>query len=221
MDRARALHSATMLGDRTVLVAGGITTDPSNPTAQFTTSAQVFRGPDCFSPGAPIAFSPVSPLLVPRAEHAASTVDCGSLFIIGGRNNAGAVPNLNFLDSVEFYAFSNAVPAVSSAMTSAAGGTNQMSIRFNVTDTDQAGGYVVIRFRTTPGSGGWQHATLVSQTPSSVPGNYPNCEVCPGLYTFVWNYGTDGVSSGAVVEIQIIPFGAVIGSPVQFVAVAQ
>ncbi len=35
---------------------------------------------------------------------------------------------------------------------------------------------------------------------------------------FIWNFGADGVAAQQIVEIQIIPFGAVIGTPVGFTA---
>lgn len=219
MDRARAFHSATLLGNRNVLISGGITSDAANPMEQFTTNSQIFRVPDCFSPGNVTGFVSVNPLTVPRAEHSAANTDCGSVFVIGGRNNAGMTPNLNFLDSVEFYAFSNAVPMVASANTSASGqGAGTVAINFNVTDANNDGGYVVVRYRTTIGSGPWSHATISSQTPSSLPGNFPNHEVCVGNVTFIWNFAADGVGAMTPVEIQLIPFGAVIGTPMQFLA---
>jgi len=220
MDRARALHTATLLGSRQLLIAGGLAGDPANPSIEdFTTSAQVFRAPDCFSAVTPNAFSPVNPLVTPRGEHTATAVDCGSVFVIGGRNSVGSPSGLNFLDSIEFYAFSNAVPVVSAPLTSASQTAGTLGINFSVTDADADGGYVVVRYRTTVGSGSWSLATISAQTPSSAGSNYPNHEVCPGNYLFVWNFLGDGVPNATQVEIQIIPFGAVIGSPVSFVAV--
>lgn len=223
MDRARALHAATLLGGREVLFTGGITPLPNpTPTAfeEFTTSSAFFRTPDCFTTGFPAGFSAASgnPLNTARAEHTATAVDCGTVFVIGGRNASTSPAGLNFLDSVEFYAFSNAVPVISTPNTSAvAGSVSTLAINFDVTDADADGGYVVVRFRAPSGSGPWRHATIVSQTPSSAPSNFANHEVCVGQYTFVWDFGADGVGPATLVDIQIIPFGAVIGSPVQAV----
>jgi hypothetical protein len=158
--------------------------------------------------------------VTPRAEHTATAVDCGTIFVIGGRNSVGSPSGLNFLDSLEFYAFSNSVPVLSAPATSTSQTAGTVGINFTVTDADADGGYVIVRFRTTPGSGPWSHATIVAQTPSSItsPANFPNHEVCPGNYLFVWNFQGDGVPNGTVVEIELIPFGAVIGTPVKFTA---
>ena len=128
---------------------------------------------------------------------------------------------MNFLDSIEFFAFSNDVPAVANAMTAVSTNPNStMNITVDVTDANQDGGYVIIRYRKL---GGLIHsATIISQSPStsSVPG-YPNMMVEPGSYTFTWDYTADGVAPGEDVEIEIIPVGAVIGSPLLLVGKAQ
>jgi hypothetical protein len=218
MNQARALHAATLLGSGQVLLTGGLALSPSS-TEEFTTSSLLFQSPNCFTTTA-TGFSPVNPLATARAEHTATAVDCGSVFIIGGRNAVGSPSGLNFLDSVEFYAFSNSVPVVSSAMTATSGTAGTVGINFVVTDADADGGYVIIRYRTTVGSGNWEQATIASQTPSSIssPANFANHQVCPGPYTFVWNFAADGVSNATQVEIEILPFGAVIGTPTRFVA---
>lgn len=219
MDRARALHQATLLGNRQVLVTGGLTAPNGSSIETFTTNSQILTVPDCFSPGNPTAFTNVNVMSSARAEHTATASDCGTVFIVGGRNSVGSASGLNFLDSIEFYAFSNSVPVISAPLTAASAAASSVAVNFMVSDTDADGGYVVIRFRTTPGSGPWTTATITSQNHPENPSNtFPNHEVCPGNYSFVWAFGQDGVASGSTVEIQIIPFGAVIGSPVQFVA---
>ena len=45
--------------------------------------------------------------------------------------------------------------------------------------------------------------------------------VTPGSFAFTWDYAADGVATGTDVEIEIIPVGAVIGSPLRLVGKAQ
>jgi hypothetical protein len=212
---ARRAHSATLLGNKDVLIAGGLT--GQGTVEAFTTSAQVFRVEDIG--GFTVTTARIEDLLSePRAEHTATAVDDGTVFVIGGRNAVSSTAGLNFLDSIEFFSFSNVVPSITVAATSTStAGTGTLSINVQVTDADQDGGYVLIRF-TNLGSGVCAAATIVSQNPSSLGNNIPNLEVNTGSYSFVWDYAADGLVTGNQVEIEVIPVGAVIGSPVKFLA---
>ena len=202
---AVAQHSATLLGSGQVLISGGVVGFSGFTNATF------FYNPGVGNYG---VFSPANPMSVARADHSSTAVDCGSVFIIGGRN--GTATAFNYLNDVEFYLFSNAVPVVTNPMTSGSGVGGNLTITFEVTDANADGGYVYVRFRDPAAGGAWSKATIVSQIPSTAPGNYPNLQVFPGTYNLVWNYQTDGVTSGAVVEFEIIPVGAVLGTPVNF-----
>lgn len=101
-------------------------------------------------------------------------------------------------------------------MTSGTGLGGNLTVTFEVTDANCDGGFIYVRFRTASSGGLWSKATIISQIPSTAPGNYPNFEVFPGAYNLVWDYQADGVTSGSVVELEIIPVGAVLGTPVSF-----
>lgn len=210
MPQAVAEHRATLMGNGRVLVTGGVTTSTGPNPEDFTNAAIVFRTD-------PDQFTPVNFMNTDRGSHSATAAATGSVYVIGGRNGS---PNANnFLDDIEFYAFSNAVPVVTGPMTSAAASPNLMGITFEVADVNQDGGYAYVRFRTTPGSGPWSPATIDSQiTPSMQTVTPPTFRITPGTNTFVWNFTMDGVSTSTLVEIEIIPVGAVLGSPTSFVA---
>ena len=223
VDEARAMHTATLLGDKNVLVTGGMVNTAGGGTS-FTTSAQVFT-----VDGSTAGFTAVTifdALNEARGEHSATATDSGAVFVIGGRNDVGG--GMNFLDSIEFFAFSNDVPTVASAMTAVSTKVSQvtpggatMNINVDVTDAEQDGGYVIIRYRALP-SGLWNSATIICQSPStSSVTDYPNMMVTPGSFAFTWDYAADGVATGTDVEIEIIPVGAVIGSPLRLVGKAQ
>lgn len=220
---AREMHQATLLGDKNVLITGGITS--SGGVTGYTTSAQVFTVDNSYTAGF-TSITIFDALNEARADHTATATDCGGVFVIGGRNDVGG--GINFLDSIEFFSFSNDVPIVTQAMTSTSskpsglGGTSgTVNIDVDVTDAEQDGGYVIIRYRTVP-AGDFCTATIICQTPStSTVTDYPNMMVSPGSYTFTWDYPADGINPGELVEIEIIPVGAIIGSPLRFMAEPQ
>lgn len=214
---ARMMHAATLLGDKNVLVTGGVT--DQGGTQGFTTSAQVFSVNASYTAGF-TSTTLYNALNDARAEHTATATDCGAVFVIGGRNDVGG--GVNFLDSLEFFAFSNEVPTVTQAMTAnynMAGST--IDIDIDVADADADGGYVIIRFANITQATACMTATITAQSPSSAGGTTPNMEVSVGSYTFTWDYANDGVNPGDTVEIEIIPVGAVIGSPTKITAQVQ
>src|SRR5208282_4340672 len=79
MSSPRALHSATLLGDGTVLIAGGATDNAADLTATA----------DIYDPGAN-SFTATGSMLESRGAHAAALLDTGSLsgqvLIAGGFN---------------------------------------------------------------------------------------------------------------------------------------
>ena len=222
MAEARAAHTATLMGNGQVLIAGGVTPDSGGGAAltppeggaieQFTSNIVVY------TPGVN-TFTPTAPLTTPRAEHAAGPGDGGNVYIIGGRNAAGSPAGLNFLTDIEFYAFSNTVPSITSTATSTAPISQMVNIDFDVQDADQDGGFVFIRWRDQ-GSMDWQNATIDSQImPDGTVVFPPTFQIMPGDNTFRWNWAADGATANQVVEIQLIPVGAVLGSPATFTAV--
>ncbi len=206
MGTARAFHGASLLGDGHVLITGGVTAAAGNAT----TSAELFL-PETLS------FTSVASMGTARAEHSSTAISCGAVVIVGGRADS-----TNYIDTIELYPFDNAVPVIAAAVTATSGTAGTMFVNVSVSDANNDGGYVIIRFRQ--GSGPWQLATIDQQFPSTVAGNFPTMQVTgnsaiPSFYNFRWNFAADGVASGATVTIEVLPIGAVLGSANQFSAV--
>jgi hypothetical protein len=87
MNTARANHTATLLQNGNVLVAGGL-------SAAFTTSAEIYD---------PVAntWTPVAPMNAARGDHSATLLVNGKVLVAGGYNG------LNALSSAEIYNPSN------------------------------------------------------------------------------------------------------------------
>ena len=96
-----------------------------------------------------------------------------------------------------------------------------MYIDLTITDQDSDGGYVIIRYRPG-GIGMFRLCTITEQNPSSAGGvipAFPNMHVeglpnQPFPFAFKWNFAADGLTSGQTVEIEIIPVGVTLGTPV-------
>jgi len=209
MTSPRAFHAASLLGTGDALLTGG-ETGVGPPFV--TQSAELFLYHT-------LTFTPIIPMLTPRAEHSSDATNCGAIVVIGGRNDVGGTTN--FLGSLEFYPFENTNPVVASAFTNATGVTGTMYLLITVQDADADGGYVIIRFRAPAGSGLFRQATIDQQSPSTASGNFPNMQVL-GMpnqalpYSFRWNFVADGLSSGQTAEIEVLPVGATLGTPVHF-----
>jgi hypothetical protein len=208
MTSPRAFHAASLLGSGDALLTGGETI----PGANITQTAELFLYHT-------LTFTPVIPMLVPRAEHTSNMISSGAAIVIGGRNDVGGTTN--FLGSLEFYPFDNSNPVVASAFTNTTGVNGTLFILMTVTDANADGGYVIIRFRTPAGSGMFRQCTIDQQSPSTAANNFPNMQVggMPNQaipYSFRWNFAADGLSSGQSVEIEVLPVGATLGSPVNF-----
>lgn len=217
MGQARARHAATVLGTGLVLFTGGVSLDGTS-SAEFTNAAEIFdpslvQGPIPFT----TPFSAVNFMQEARAEHTLTASECGSVFVIGGRNQTmGGSPD--FLDSIEFYAFSNAIPALSDPMTASTTLPSMVGIEFTVTDAESDGGYVIVRYRQA-GTTKWRNAFIDSQVnPTGGTQTPATGRVTSGNYRFIWNFNANGLSSGQLVDIQLIPVGANIGTAVQFQA---
>jgi hypothetical protein len=208
MTSPRAYHAASRLGDGHVLLTGG--EDGSSPPS-VTQSAELFLYNT-------LTFTPVIPMVQPRAEHTTTATDCGTVVVVGGRNDVGGMTN--FLGSLELYPFENTNPTVATAFTGTTGITGTVYVLITVEDADADGGYVIIRYRPG-GVGMFRLCTIDSQSPSTAPGNFPNMYVfgMPGMpqpYSFRWNFVADGLASGQVAEIEVLPVGATLGTPVRF-----
>jgi hypothetical protein len=206
MTFARASHAASLLGDGHALLTGGRTAGSGCPAV--TASAELFL-PESFT------FTPTVPLQAPREGHTSNMTDCGAAAIIGGINDVNCVTT--FLNTIELYPFDDHNPEIAGATVLPTGVPGTADVQVGVTDEDADGGYLIIRFRTS-GVGMFMLATIVQQTPSTAAGNFPNMQVSglPSLavpYTFRWNYAADGLTAGQLVEVEVLPVGATLGTP--------
>lgn len=87
---ARDHHTATLMGNGKVLIAGGLVTPVAGQNVVPTASAEVYD-PDTG------AFSPTCPLALARADHSSTLLPDGRVMVAGGRNGSSA------LSSVEVY----------------------------------------------------------------------------------------------------------------------
>ena len=154
------------------------------------------------------------PMTTPRVDHSSTALTSGTVVMVGGRETPQP-GSANFLDTIEVFPLRNSLPTVPSAMTAMSSLAGTLLITVNVADAENDGGYVIIRFRTLP-SGTFRRATIDAQSPSTAGANFPNFQVSPGVYAFRWDTAADGVSSGASVEIEVLPVGTTLGSAVRF-----
>lgn len=84
MAQARVGHTATLLGNGTVLIAGG---ENGAPLAD----AEVFD---------PVtkAFTPGGSMVAPRTDHTASLLPDGRVLLIGGYDGTGPLPSTEWYD---------------------------------------------------------------------------------------------------------------------------
>jgi hypothetical protein len=210
MNFPRAQHAASLLGDGHALLTGGQVATVGCPIV--TPTAELFL-PET------MAFTPTVSLSQPRMDHSSTATSCGFVALVGGTNDPVCVTS--FLSTVEVYPIDNRVPVVASAFGLPTGVGGTADIQVGITDEDADGGYLIIRYRVG-GVGMFMLATITQQTPSTAPANFPNMHVSglPGFavpYTFRWNYAANGLSAGQVVEVEVLPVGAVLGDPVSFI----
>ena len=219
MGRGRSLHTATRLANGNVLVAGGIASDFPGGSREVSNQGQVFAVSPSFTAG----FTSLlidNLLATERAEHAAAAVDTGAVMILGGRNNSavGTGPlggaTINYLDDVELFAFTNSLPQLALPATQVQPASGSIfPINFSVIDAEGDAGYALVRYQDS--SNEWKPAQIISNSANGGAAITPaNHQVVNGQNVFNWD--TSGLTSGDIVTVQIIPFGATIGSPVSF-----
>ncbi len=211
----RGLHTATYLDNSSVMLSGGLWQDIALAES-FTTDTTLFLLPTIFSPNAPTTFTATatsSQLSIARGMHSATALPGGNVLVVGGRNSTTAgAPYL--AGSTEVFAFSNQVPVVSAPMSSANATAGLVNINFVVSDVDGDGGFVIVRFRPAASSV-WSTAKITAQTPGSPTlGTTPTMEVAPGSVSMTWDYAANGIASGTSVVVEVMPFGATLGTPV-------
>jgi len=130
MTIARCGHSATLLSDGTVLVAGGI-----GQSGAALSSAEVY------SPSTS-SFSAVGALHTARALHAATSLYDGTVLIAGGSVGSlpGPTPGPPYTDSAEIYSPTSKTFAVTGDMITARGGQTA-ALLGNGTVLEAGGGY--------------------------------------------------------------------------------
>jgi hypothetical protein len=88
-----------------------------------------------------------------------------------------------------------------------------LPITFDVTDAEGDSAYVIVRIRE-PGQS-YRNANITAQSIGGGGFTSPaTLMVVPGTVNLTWD--TTGIPSGTIVDVQIIPVGAVIGTPVNF-----
>jgi hypothetical protein len=90
MVMSRALHSATLMANGQVLIAGGM----SNPPDNF--QSTVLGGAEVYDP-VTATFRPVGPMTVPRRLHTATLLPDDTVLIVGG-DNRGALASAEIFD---------------------------------------------------------------------------------------------------------------------------
>ena len=194
MNTNRSAHTATLLGNGKVLIAGGDTS--SGETA----SAEIFL-PES------LLFTPVGSLATARAKHSATSLANGTVVIIDGQNGNAT----NFLSSVELFPVQNQMPVVTGVTPTATAGGVMLAV--TITDADQDGGYVVIRHAAV-GSSNYTQTVIDQQTPSSsvnpTNASYATMRVLPGTTMFRVPYAANGLSAGQQVTFKVDVVGAVI-----------
>jgi hypothetical protein len=105
MGNARAAHTATVLPNGHVLLAGG-----------FTGAEEALSDTELYDPG-PAHFSPSGPMRTPRHSHTATLLPDGRVLVAGGHGAAGT-----YLSSAEIYDPASGTFAPAGAMQSARAG---------------------------------------------------------------------------------------------------
>jgi hypothetical protein len=106
----RAEHTATLLPNGKVLVAGGF--EDSTGAGVFLKSAELFDPSDNAGVG---AWSPTGSLTTERAEHTATLLPNGKVLVAGGLNRVSGAPN--WLTSVNLYDPAKAIWSATSSLT--------------------------------------------------------------------------------------------------------
>ncbi len=194
MGTARTTHTATLLGNGRVLVAGGDTNSGE------TGSAEIFL-PES------LLFTPVGSMGTARAKHSATSLANGTVVIIDGQANSAST----FLSSIELFAVQNQMPTVTTVTPTATAGGVMLAV--TVTDPDQDGGYVIIRHAPV-NTTNYSQTIIDQQVPSSStnPGNltFATMRVLPGTTMFRVPYAANGLSAGQQITFKVDVVGAVI-----------
>ena len=88
MANARAGHTATLLADGTVLVAGGFFDATGTPTPSVEVYCAAVAGPQCTLPSDVGTFKVVSAMSTPRADHTATLLSNNTVLVAGGLTDA-------------------------------------------------------------------------------------------------------------------------------------
>lgn len=197
MTSPRAEHAAARLGAGELLLTGGFDT---GDTALNT--AEVFIPMPFTDPGIGIFSAVNANLADARARHTSTTSATGSNVVIGGVQ--GMLPTVTVNDSIEVFQFSNTAPVVSNLNVST-GNLSDVPIVFDLADAEGDRAFVVVRF-STDGGATFSFATL-NDFAATV-------NLAGGQVTLNWNAAADGIASGSMVQVQVIPVGGVFGQPV-------
>jgi len=135
MNAPRAYHTATLLPNGKVLIAGGEDTGPlpGNPPAVFNTA-------EIYDPATGV-FTPTANMTAAREQHTATLLDNGQVLIAGGANSSGVLNSAEIFDpasstfsptaSMTSARQGQAAIALSNGQVLVAGGLDSKSVKLN------------------------------------------------------------------------------------------
>ncbi len=92
MQTARAGHTATLLGDNTVLLVGGVVDNVNPPTNASEVYCTAVTGPVCTLPADVGKFKSAASMATARDSHTATLLADGTVLVTGGEIDAGGTP---------------------------------------------------------------------------------------------------------------------------------
>ena len=202
LNNARANHATSRLGDSSLLLTGGFNVNNATlgtselfiPSKFTDVSIGLFS---IYNPG----LDPFFDLKSDRARHTQTTAADGSAVLVGGVT--GTTTTNTALDSIEVFQFQN-TPPVATALAVSVVSTANVLITFNLTDAEGDCSFVIVRITTNNGTT-WTFPTLLNAEET--------VNLAPGSHTVRWNALADGLTAQTV-QVQVIPFGGAIGTPI-------
>lgn len=203
MGETRFQHAGSRLGDGSLLISGGFSS-----TNMTLGSTELFV-PSKFTDNAIGSFTLANPSMNPsfnlvndRARHTQTTLQSGSVALIGGVS--GTVAMNTVLDTIEVFQFNNTAPTVSNVVVTSTSPANVL-IRFDLADSEGDCSFVIVRVSVDGGAFGF--ASLIDYQET--------VNLAPGTASIRWNAAGNGAMSGSNVVVEIIPLGGTMGGPVR------
>ncbi len=206
MGSARTSHATSRLGDGRLLVSGGFGAAGSTlSTAEiFVPSKFTDNAIGCFTLANP-SMDPAFDMVNDRALHTQTTLQDGSAALVGGVSGTAGMNTV--LDTIEVFQFANTRPVVSNLTLTSSSASNVL-IKFDLADAENDCSFVIVRFSVNGGAYGFANLVDYQET----------VNLAPGSVSIRWNAAVDGVSSGNMVTVEVIPVGGSMGALVRSAA---